>query len=205
MLESYSYEASILFCAKKLICNDLLRSITNLQNKQSKALMLVDTNKCGVCNRLLTVDMLSLAARARGDMLAFFACGHSYHDSCLGSDQTSCPSCRQEVKGKMPKKGSSVTRLTDDIPNLQNYSLGIGGESKQSTGRAMLARLENAMLVDANLPSPFDLLKHVGESRLAENYQLKAALPLFHTRLGGVRKPGGLSNAPVIKHTLDDF
>ena len=48
MLDTYSYEENILFCAKKLISNDLFRSITVLHSKQSKALMKIDNNVCGM-------------------------------------------------------------------------------------------------------------------------------------------------------------
>lgn len=84
MLDTFSYEENILACAKKLIFNDLFRSISTLHNKQSKALMKVNQNICGLCNRSLVDDMLTTSARAKGARVIVFACNHCYHEFCLG-------------------------------------------------------------------------------------------------------------------------
>ena len=94
MLDTYTYEKSILQIANHLINQDLFNTTRDLYKKRSKALR-TKVSLCNACQTRVAIHEQSNSKTAASTFLVFF-CGHVYHKSCLtekSTSQTYCPQC----------------------------------------------------------------------------------------------------------------
>jgi hypothetical protein len=99
MLDTYTYEKSILQIANHLINQDLFNTTRDLYKKRSKALR----TKISVCNACQTPVQEQTNSKNAATMYLVFFCGHVYHKSCLtekSTQDTYCPQCSSHYKKK---------------------------------------------------------------------------------------------------------
>ena len=102
ILDTYGYEQNILFTANHLIEKDMYNHVKQLHRGLSRAFA-PKSHRCMTCSAPLPAVPMSNNAqqRARGGgahnlMCVAFGCGHSFHETCLGAGDESCPLCEQE-------------------------------------------------------------------------------------------------------------
>ncbi|CAH3128652.1 unnamed protein product [Porites lobata] len=78
MLDTYSYESTLLKTTNKLLASDLHSSLSNLKNQKNIGYS-PKTVRCAICQRLFTNDHVS----SQPDKLLVFRCGHVYHSECM--------------------------------------------------------------------------------------------------------------------------
>jgi len=101
MLDTYSYEASILKTANNLLNGDMYRSLYSHHKRRTRAFT-PRSNSCGVCMRQLSDFGMS-------PQLYLFDCGHTFHESCFSKNQSHshCLICTMKSKRKEKKKVSA--------------------------------------------------------------------------------------------------
>ncbi|KAG1714892.1 Vacuolar protein sorting-associated protein 8 [Nymphon striatum] len=101
MLETYSYEQTLLHLTNNLLCSDLHNRLSNLHTIANKGYV-SHSNKCSLCHK----SFLSA-----GSQVIIFRCGHSFHASCIqdnepnlkplfGQEMWFCYLCRKPTKQK---------------------------------------------------------------------------------------------------------
>lgn len=122
MLDTYSYESTLLKTTNKLLAGDLHSSLSHLK-RQSNLGFTPKSFKCAICNRLITDENVS----GQRDNIIVFRCCHVYHSECMaGATGTEgnwiCMLCNKtglsrlsSGKGKTPlgklaKPSSTVTK-----------------------------------------------------------------------------------------------
>ncbi|KAL9958184.1 hypothetical protein ACROYT_G035162, partial [Oculina patagonica] len=78
MLDTYSYESTLLKTTNKLLASDLHSSLSHLKN-QTNLGFAPKSSRCAICHRLYTDEPVS----GQRDDLLMFRCGHVYHSECM--------------------------------------------------------------------------------------------------------------------------
>jgi len=92
LLDTYSYEQSILTTANALLSSDKFHSVEMLQRRKAAALQPI-SDSCGICSRPMS-DTQFVAK------FILFDCGHIFHDACLGRQADRCMLCQRESSKK---------------------------------------------------------------------------------------------------------
>ena len=123
MLDTYSYERSILQTATSLLAADKYMQIERLAAKHASAFT-ARADYCEACHLPLSDGSLTLG-------VTLFDCQHAFHDSCLRrAAHTHCPLCQQQAVGGKKRKGEARDRkLTADGPHSSEHS-----ETKEDNG-----------------------------------------------------------------------
>ncbi|XP_044183572.1 vacuolar protein sorting-associated protein 8 homolog isoform X3 [Acropora millepora] len=78
MLDTYSYESTLLKTTNKLLAGDLHSSLSNLK-KQSVYGFIPKSFRCAICHRVFIEEFDS----GQRDDLIVYRCGHVYHSECM--------------------------------------------------------------------------------------------------------------------------
>ncbi|XP_022795599.1 vacuolar protein sorting-associated protein 8 homolog [Stylophora pistillata] len=78
MLDTYTYESTLLKTTNKLLSGDLHSSLSHLKNQSNQG-MTPKSSRCCICHRLYTDD----TANGQRDDLLIYRCGHVYHTECM--------------------------------------------------------------------------------------------------------------------------
>ena len=107
MLDTYSYERSILQTATALLNADKYMQIERLAAKHASAFS-ARADYCEACHLPLSDGSITLR-------ITIFDCQHAFHDSCLRPNTTSCPLCQQQTQsgGKKQRKDTPNRPITD--------------------------------------------------------------------------------------------
>ena len=107
MLDTYSYERSILQTATALLNADKYMQIERLAAKHASAFT-ARADYCEACHLPLADGSITLR-------ITVFDCQHAFHDSCLRQHTTACPLCQQQNNhsGKKPRKDATNRSNTD--------------------------------------------------------------------------------------------
>ena len=119
MLDTYSYERSILQTATSLLAADKYMQIERLAAKHASAFT-ARADYCEACHLPLSDGSLTLG-------VTLFDCQHAFHDSCLRrAAHTHCPLCQQQhtqaVNGKKRKGETRDGKATADGVNGSEHS-----------------------------------------------------------------------------------
>ena len=109
MLDTYSYERSILQTATALLNADKYMQIERLAAKHASAFS-TRADYCEACHLPLSDGSLTLR-------ITIFDCQHAFHDSCLRHHTTTCPLCQSQQAhsgGKKPQRKDAAGRHSAD-------------------------------------------------------------------------------------------
>jgi len=208
MLDTYSYESTLLETANHLLSKDMYRSTRQLIARRNRAVSPLHS-QCGICDSALG-DALQGSTTA----VNVFSCGHSFHEGCLGAS-TLCPICTSSSKKKIDikstdneKKDSSAdTTHKDDNKGLP-ADKDVSAENKK-----YIKRLNKASIQKVDRPK-YEIMQEIEAGKIGldkENAGPKLrleprGLPQENIATIGERRPGALvSMAPKHRKEIDSI
>jgi len=118
LLDTHSYEASILRTANKLLASDNYHSLVQLHQRKAKA-MLPSVDACGCCGRPI-LDHSGSGSVSGPGRFTLFDCGHIFDEDCLRVGRGShaiCMLCQRDTNassGGKKRSGSSRAGTVGD-------------------------------------------------------------------------------------------
>ena len=130
MLDTYSYERSILRTATALLNADKYMQIERLAAKHASAFS-TRADYCEHCHLPLSDGSITLR-------ITIFDCQHAFHDTCLKQHSTACPLCQHSQSGSKSKAAASSRKDAGGKNNAdgrnESSSNTLRDESKEESG-----------------------------------------------------------------------
>ena len=151
MLDTYSYEQSILHTATALINADKYWQIAQLAAKHASAFA-PRTDGCDSCRQPLADATVALK-------ITLFDCQHAFHDTCLKKQAEHCPLCQAQVQKKSnipPHQPIHCACIPSALPAHPLSALSVLRPARRAAGRAGAADASSSLGASASASSLSD-------------------------------------------------